>query len=77
MILTIGFAVALFAMFLYIHSRHKSPVFAAITNMILGVTSLVLLAPSVEAEVNLHSVFLSLTLGLPGALLTIFLEFIK
>jgi hypothetical protein len=70
-ILLIMIAAVLFAVFLKIHSRHKSPAKAAIANMIIGVLTLAVIAPIASLTVNVYTVFLSLTLGIPGTALVV------
>jgi hypothetical protein len=69
--MTAVLAIVLFAGFLKLHSRHRRPLKAAVANMILGVSTLILAAPLAEAAVNLYTVFLVLTLGVPGTMLVI------
>jgi hypothetical protein len=64
-------ALVMFAVFLRAHSKHKSPAKAAISNMVLGVLSLALFAPIVSAAVNVYTVFVALTLGIPGTALVV------
>ena len=71
MLIIIISAIILFAVFLFSHSRHKTPAKAAVANMVLGVLSLVLFAPIVSGAVNIYTVFTVLTLGLPGTVLVI------
>jgi membrane protein CcdC involved in cytochrome C biogenesis len=66
-IITILVGLALFILFIKAHSRHKHPAKVAIVNMIFGVLSLAIVAPFVQASVNVYAVFTALTLGVPGA----------
>jgi len=68
MLIIIISAVVLFAAFLLLHSRHRKPAAAAVANMVLGSATLALFAPFAGAAVNLHTLFISLTLGVPGTL---------
>jgi predicted membrane channel-forming protein YqfA (hemolysin III family) len=71
-VLLILLAVALFAVFMRAHSRHKTPAKAAVVNMILGVLTLAVIAPILSVAVNWFTVFVALTLGVPGtALITL------
>jgi hypothetical protein len=71
MLIPVILAAVLFAGFMYLHSRHRKPLKAAVANMILGVATLILAAPFASASVNLYTVFISLTLGVPGTILVV------
>jgi len=69
-------AIVLFAVFLKTHSRRKKPAKAAIINMILGSSSLVLSAAVFSAAVNVYTMFVALTLGVPGTVLVVLGNFL-
>jgi amino acid transporter len=62
-------AITLFIIFMRLHSQHRKPAKAAIANMVLGVSALILIAPLTSVAINVYTVFTVLTLGVPGALL--------
>ena len=70
--------VILFGFFILIHAKHKSPLKAASANMTLGTISLIAAALTVGAAVNVYTMFVALTLGVPGGVLiavaTLFLK---
>ena len=65
LILGVGF----FTFFIILHSRHKKPLPAAIANMVLGISGLILIAAFIPVSVNIYTVFTALTLSLPGVIL--------
>ena len=69
-------AIVLFAVFLKTHSKHKSPARSAIMNMALGVLSLSIVAPLISVTVSVYTVFVTLTLGVPGTLLVVIGNFL-
>ena len=64
------FAIAMLILFLRLHMGHRKPVRAAVCNMLLGVGALVAVAAVFDTlSVNVGTVFVSLTLGVPGVVL--------
>ena len=64
-------AIALFALFLRVHSRQKRPAKSAILHMSLGSAGLVIAAIVTPVAVNVYTMFAALTLGIPGTVLVV------
>jgi hypothetical protein len=71
MLITVIAALVLFAVFMKLHSRHRKPLKAAAANMVLGVATLLLAASLVSAAIDFRTVFVALTLGVPGTVLVV------
>ena len=62
--------IVLFAVFIKTHSRHRFPARIAVANMLLGTVTLAGVSVVFSVTVNFYTTFLSLTLGVPGVLLS-------
>ncbi|MCL1882014.1 MAG: pro-sigmaK processing inhibitor BofA family protein [Oscillospiraceae bacterium] len=62
-------AVMLLFAFLKLHSKARKPLKLAVVNMSIGIVTLVVIAQFTSVLVNVYTVFMSLALGIPGALL--------
>ena len=63
--------VILSGIFIKLHSKHKKPLRAAVGNMVLGTASLLTASILLSVKVNMFTMFISLTLGVPGTILVV------
>ncbi|MCL2633731.1 MAG: hypothetical protein FWD34_04365 [Oscillospiraceae bacterium] len=70
-VLVIITAIVLFAVFMKTHSLHKKPLQTAIVNMLLSTGTLLAVSAFLPVNVNIYTMFIALTLGIPGNVLVI------